>query len=94
MYVSATSSTSHFLPQTAKRFESVSFAAFRLRCPGCRNSVAFEIWLIPIEHVCFCYLFYVRLLPQMAKRFDPVSFATFRIRCPPCPKIQLPFNFG
>ncbi|KAJ6931899.1 hypothetical protein NC651_007551 [Populus alba x Populus x berolinensis] len=29
------------LPQTAKRFDSVSFTTFRLRCPGCRNSVAF-----------------------------------------------------
>ncbi|KAL3575879.1 hypothetical protein D5086_021162 [Populus alba] len=50
MYASATCSTSHFLPQTAKRFDSVSFAAFRLRCPGCRNSVAFEFRVIPLEH--------------------------------------------
>ncbi|KAL3575855.1 hypothetical protein D5086_021138 [Populus alba] len=61
MYASATCSTSDFLPQTAKRFDSVSFAAFRLRCPGCRNSVAFEFRVIPLEHVCFCYLFYIRL---------------------------------
>ncbi|KAJ6856773.1 hypothetical protein NC651_038445 [Populus alba x Populus x berolinensis] len=38
--------------------------------PGCRNSVAFEFRVIPLEHVCFCYLFYIRLLPQTAKRFD------------------------
>ncbi|KAJ6908881.1 hypothetical protein NC652_019982 [Populus alba x Populus x berolinensis] len=68
MYASATCSTSYFLPQTAKRFDSVSFAAFRLRCP----------------HVCFCYLFYITLLPQTAKRFDSVSFAAFRLRCPGC----------
>ncbi|KAL3575837.1 hypothetical protein D5086_021137 [Populus alba] len=61
MSASATCSTSDFLPQTAKRFDSVSFAAFRLRCPGCRNSVAFEFRVIPLEHVCFCYLFYIRL---------------------------------
>ncbi|KAL3575875.1 hypothetical protein D5086_021158 [Populus alba] len=84
MYASATCSTSHFLPQTAKRFDSVSFAAFRLRCPGCRNSVAFEFRVIPLEHVCFCYLFYITLLPQTAKRFDSVSFAAFRLRCPGC----------
>ncbi|KAL3575858.1 hypothetical protein D5086_021141 [Populus alba] len=61
MSASATCSTSDFLPQTAKRFDSVSFAAFRLRCPGCRNSVAFEFRVIPLEHVCFCYLFYTRI---------------------------------
>ncbi|KAL3575870.1 hypothetical protein D5086_021153 [Populus alba] len=61
MYASATCSTSHFLPQKAKRFDSMSFAAFRLRCPGCRNSVAFEFRVIPLEHVCFCYLFYITL---------------------------------
>ncbi|KAL3575880.1 hypothetical protein D5086_021163 [Populus alba] len=48
----------------------MSFAAFRLGCPGCRNSVAFEFRVIPLEHVCFCYLFYITLLPQTAKRFD------------------------
>jgi hypothetical protein len=37
----------------------VSFAAFRLRRPGCRNSVAFEFRVIPLEHVCFRYLFYI-----------------------------------
>ncbi|KAL3575866.1 hypothetical protein D5086_021149 [Populus alba] len=77
MYAFATCSTSHSLPQTAKRFDSVSFAVFRLGFPGCRNSVAFEFRVIPLEHVCFCYLFYIRLLPQMAKRFDSVSFAAF-----------------
>jgi len=40
----------------------VNFAAFRLRRPGCRNSVAFEFRVIPLEHVCFRYLFYIRLL--------------------------------
>ena len=49
------------LPQTVKCIYSVSFAAFRLQCPGCRNSVAFEFRVIPLEHVCFCYLFYIRL---------------------------------
>ncbi|KAL3564560.1 hypothetical protein D5086_033986 [Populus alba] len=58
---SATSSTSDFLPQTAKRFDSVTFPAFRLRWPGCRNSVAFEFRVILFEHVCFCYLFYTTL---------------------------------
>ncbi|KAJ6990630.1 hypothetical protein NC653_019022 [Populus alba x Populus x berolinensis] len=72
MYASATCSTSAFFPQTAKRFEYVSFRGIPLRFPGCRNSVAFEIglsnsvafefWVIPLEHVCFCYLFYLRLL--------------------------------
>ncbi|KAJ6978346.1 hypothetical protein NC653_030046 [Populus alba x Populus x berolinensis] len=71
-----------FLPQTAKRFDSVSFAAFRLRCPFCRNSVAFEFRVIPLEHVCFCYLFYIRLSSANTKRFDSVSFAAFRLRCP------------
>ena len=70
------------LPQTAKRFDSVSFTAFRLRCPDCRNPVAFEFRVIPLEHVCFCYLFHIRLLPQTVKRFDLVSFAAFRLRCP------------
>ncbi|KAL3569997.1 hypothetical protein D5086_027247 [Populus alba] len=84
MYASVTCSTSHFLPQTAKRFDSVSFAAFRLRCPSCRNSVAFEFRVIPLEDVCFCYLFYITLLPQMAKCFDSVSFTAFRLRCPGC----------
>ena len=82
MYAFATCSTSNFLPQTAKRFDSVSFEQFRLRCPGCRNSVAFEFRVIPLEHVCFRYMFYIRLLPQMAKCFDAVSFAAFRLRCP------------
>jgi len=51
---------SHWLPpQTAKRIDSVSFAAFRLRRPGCRNSVAFEFRVISLEHVCFRYLFYI-----------------------------------
>ena len=54
MYASATCSTSYFLSQTAKRFESMSFKAFRLRCTVCRNSVAFEFRVIPLEHVCFC----------------------------------------
>ena len=84
MYASATCSTSHFLPQTAKRFDSVIFAGFRLRCPFCRNSVAFEFRVIHLEHLCFCYLFYIRLLHQTAKRFDLVSFAAFRLRCPGC----------
>ncbi|KAL3612538.1 hypothetical protein D5086_003558 [Populus alba] len=61
----------------AKRFDSLSFAAFRLRCPGCRNSVAFEFRVIPLEHVCFCYLFYITcpgcLPDQTAKRFDSHS---------------------
>ncbi|KAL3575862.1 hypothetical protein D5086_021145 [Populus alba] len=61
MYASATCSTSDFLPQTAKRFDSVSFAAFDFDAPVCRNSVAFEFRVIPLEHVCFCYLFYIRL---------------------------------
>ncbi|KAL3575834.1 hypothetical protein D5086_021117 [Populus alba] len=61
MYASATCSTSDFLPQTAKPFDSVSVAAFRLPWPGCRNSVAFEFRVIPLENVCFCYLFYIRL---------------------------------
>ncbi|KAJ7015719.1 hypothetical protein NC653_004883 [Populus alba x Populus x berolinensis] len=47
----------------AKRFDSVS-GGIPTRCPGCRNSVAFEFRVIPLEHVCFCYLFYIRLLPQ------------------------------
>ena len=84
MYASATCSTSYFLPQTAKRFDSVSFEAFRLRCPGCRNSVAFEFRVIPLEHVCFCYLFYIRQLPQRAKRFESMSCAAFQLRCPSC----------
>ena len=84
MYASATFSTIDFHPQTAKRFDSVSFAAFRLRCPGCRNSVAFEFRVIPLEHVCFCYLFYIRLSSANAKRFDSVSFAAFQLRCPGC----------
>ncbi|KAJ6999225.1 hypothetical protein NC653_015155 [Populus alba x Populus x berolinensis] len=66
----------------AKRFDSVNFAAFCLRYPGCRNSVAFEFRVIPFEHVCFCYLFYITLpsangetlLPQTAKRFDCVTY--------------------
>ncbi|KAL3569994.1 hypothetical protein D5086_027243 [Populus alba] len=69
MNASASCSTSHFLPQTTKRFDSVSFAAFRLRCPGCRNSISFEFRVIPLELVCLCYLFYITLLPQTAKRF-------------------------
>ncbi|KAL3564561.1 hypothetical protein D5086_033987 [Populus alba] len=90
MYASATYSIAHFLPQTAKRFDSVSFPAFRLRCPGCRNSVAFEFRVIPLEHVCFCYLFYIKLPSansetlSLEKRFDSVSFAAFRLRCPGC----------
>ena len=84
MYASATCSTSHFLPQTAKRFHSVSFEAFRLQCSGCRNSVAFEYRVIPLEHVCFCYLFYITLSSQTAKRFDSVSFAAFPLQCPGC----------
>ena len=84
MYASITCSTSHFLPQTAKGFDSVSSAAFRLRRPCCRNSVAFEFRVIPLEHVCFCYLFYITLLRETAKQFDSVSFAAFRLRCPGC----------
>ncbi|KAL3575840.1 hypothetical protein D5086_021139 [Populus alba] len=97
MYASATCSTSDFLPQTAKRFDSVSFAAFRLRCPGCRNSVAFEFRVIPLEHTFFrkrrnaLTRMYASatcstsdFLPQTAKRFDSVSFAAFRLRCPGC----------
>ncbi|KAL3569993.1 hypothetical protein D5086_027242 [Populus alba] len=79
MYASATCSTSHFLPQMAKRFDSVSFAAFRLRCPGCRNSVSFEFRVIALELVSLCYLFYITLLPQTAKRFVSVSFTAFRL---------------
>ncbi|KAL3565926.1 hypothetical protein D5086_033972 [Populus alba] len=48
----------------SKRFDSVSFAAFRLRCPRCRNSVAIEFRVIPLDHVCFRYLSYIRQLPQ------------------------------
>ncbi|KAJ6953060.1 hypothetical protein NC652_004906 [Populus alba x Populus x berolinensis] len=84
MYASATCSTSHFLPQTAKRFDSVSFAAFRLRCPGCRNSVAFEFRVIALEHVCAATCSTSVFLPQTAKRFDSVSFAAFQLRCPGC----------
>ncbi|KAJ6980632.1 LRR receptor-like serine/threonine-protein kinase [Populus alba x Populus x berolinensis] len=61
MYAYATCSTSHFLPQRRNAFDSLSFAAFRLRCPGFRNSVAFEFRVIPLEHVCFYYLFYITL---------------------------------
>ncbi|KAJ7002432.1 hypothetical protein NC653_007795 [Populus alba x Populus x berolinensis] len=69
MYASATCSTSHFLPQTAKRFDSVSFAAFRLRCPAKRfDSVSFAAFRLRCP----------------AKRFDSVSFAAFRLRCPGC----------
>ncbi|KAJ6874437.1 hypothetical protein NC652_034197 [Populus alba x Populus x berolinensis] len=81
------------LPQTAKRFDSVSFAAFRLRCPGCRNSVAFEFRVIPLEHVYSATCSTSYFLPQTAKRFDSVSFAAFRLRCPVA-EIQLPLNFG
>ncbi|KAL3575864.1 hypothetical protein D5086_021147 [Populus alba] len=69
----------HTSSAKAKRFDSVSFAAFRLRLP---KSVAFEFRVIPLDHVCFCYLFY--FLPQTAKRFDSVSFAAFRLRLPRC----------
>ncbi|KAJ7005439.1 hypothetical protein NC653_004911 [Populus alba x Populus x berolinensis] len=64
MYASSTCSTSHFLPQKAKRFDSVSFRGIPTTMPGCRNSVAFEFRVIPLEDVCFCYLFYITLLPQ------------------------------
>ncbi|KAL3565919.1 hypothetical protein D5086_033965 [Populus alba] len=74
----------HTSSSNGKTFDSVSFAVFRFRCPGCRNSVAFEFRMIPLEHVCFRYLSYIRLLPQMAKRFDSVSFAAFRLRCHSC----------
>ena len=70
--------------QTAKRFDSVSFAAFPLRCPSCRNSNNFEFWVIPLEHVCFCYFLSITLLPLTVKRFDSVSFTAFRLRCPFC----------
>ncbi|KAL3575876.1 hypothetical protein D5086_021159 [Populus alba] len=62
----------------------MSFAAFRLGCPGCRNSVAFEFRVIPLEHVCFCYLFYITLPSAKAKCFDSMSFAAFRLGCPGC----------
>ena len=84
MYASATCSTSDFHPRTAKCFESVSFAASRLRCPGCRNSVAFEFRVIPLEHVCFCYFLSITLLPLTVKRFDSVSFTAFGLRCIGC----------
>ena len=87
MYASATCSTSDFFHKQGKRFESVSFEACILRCPSCRNSVACEFRVIPLEHVCFCYLFYIRLLPQTGKRFDSVSFAACRLRCPGCRNI-------
>ncbi|KAL3565918.1 hypothetical protein D5086_033964 [Populus alba] len=64
------------LPQTAKGFDYVSFVLFRLRWPGCRNSVAFEFLVIPLEHVCLRYFFYIRQLPQTVKRFD--SHVCFR----------------
>ncbi|KAJ6892967.1 hypothetical protein NC652_027078 [Populus alba x Populus x berolinensis] len=88
----------NFYPQTAKRFESVSFRAFLVsgisdfECPACRNSVAFEFRVIPLVHVCFCYLFYITILPQTAKRFDSVSFAAFRLRCPGC-RNSIAFEF-
>ncbi|KAL3569990.1 hypothetical protein D5086_027239 [Populus alba] len=93
MYASATCSTSDFHPQT-KRFDSVSFATFRFRCPFCRNSVAFEFRVIPLEHVCFCYLFYIRLSSANNKRFDSVSFSRHSDFDARFAEIQLPLNFG
>ncbi|KAL3569988.1 hypothetical protein D5086_027237 [Populus alba] len=75
MYASATCSTSDFHPQTLKRFDSGKFRDIPTSMPFCRNSVAFEFRVIPLEHVCFCYLFYIRLSSANGKALTRLSSA-------------------